>query len=181
MSAEMPPKAKEEETVESRFDECNAVFVKYTTRCSEICRQIVFALFVVVWSLAYRDGAFLFTIPLWCTLVGLVAYLGLDVWQYLYTSIGQWRRYAELERDHKELETLQKEYCTEANKPYVERDDERCNRIAARGFDFFLGKMFVLVLAVLFLFFAIAVKWLTQPAVTAPVSDRTERVVYSNE
>ncbi|WP_298064138.1 hypothetical protein [uncultured Rikenella sp.] len=171
MSDETSLKAKEEETVESRIDECNAMFSTYTTRCSDICRQIVFALFIVVWSLAYREGTFYFSVPLWLAMFALMVYLGLDVGQYLYTSIRQWRRYEELEHDLKKLEALKPECSPESDKLGIERDDNLCNRIAAGGFRFFLCKMSTLVLAVLLLCLAVAMKWTRQAAVPPALAE----------
>lgn len=166
------------ETVESRFEECNSVFVKYTTRCSDICRQIVFALFVVVWSLAYHDGAFLFTIPLWSAMIGLVLYLGFDIGQYLYTSLGQWHRYTQLENDYNALKEQGKEDYAEENEPFLDSDDQQCNRIAKRGFNLFKAKMVTLLIAVVCLFVSIIVKWREQSADKVP--SPTEQIIYYN-
>lgn len=68
------------------IDSLGQLFVDHSGICSSVCRQIVFALFAIVWAISYHDGLFDFTWGAWVTMGLLVFYLFADVGQYLYTT-----------------------------------------------------------------------------------------------
>lgn len=53
--------------------------------CSDVCRKIVFALFLVIGAFSFDEGRFSPNIFLLFSLFFLIAYLILDVWRYFYS------------------------------------------------------------------------------------------------
>lgn len=71
---------------DSSLESLGELYTDHSGICSKVCRQIVFALFAIVWTMSYHDGLFDFTWSAWMTMGLLVFYLFADVSQYLCTA-----------------------------------------------------------------------------------------------
>lgn len=84
--------------MEELKNEINQVFSEQTGICSKVSRQIVFALFAVIWALSYHDGKLNFTTGSYISIAFLVIYLIVDISQYFYTAVAYRNYFFRLEK-----------------------------------------------------------------------------------
>lgn len=67
-------------------DQINSICNSLSSKCADVCRQIIFALFLVIGAFSFKEGQFSPNIFLLLSLVFLIIYLVLDVGRYFYST-----------------------------------------------------------------------------------------------
>jgi len=83
--------------MENNIRSLGDAFAKQTGVCSTVSRQIVFALFALVWTLSYKDGEFDISDKTYYSTGILLFYLIVDIFQYLITAIRLRNHYFDFE------------------------------------------------------------------------------------
>jgi len=73
-------------------------YVKHTGICSTVSRQIIFAIFALIWGISYNNGKFNISDKTYFTTGLLLFYLFIDILQYLLTAISLRNHYNRLEQ-----------------------------------------------------------------------------------
>jgi hypothetical protein len=84
--------------MEDLFDQINEIYREQLSKCSEICRKIVFSLFAIVWALSYHEGSLIFNTYSIVVSIILVGYLVIDTLQYFLTAISYRKHFDEIKK-----------------------------------------------------------------------------------
>lgn len=69
------------------MDLLDEIYGEQTSKCSEVSRKIVFALFAIVWAISFSNGKLTFSVYSVVVTFLIVLFLLIDTYQYFVTAI----------------------------------------------------------------------------------------------
>jgi hypothetical protein len=98
------------------LEHLNKIYVEQLSNCSEICRKIVFTLYVVTWGLAYTKDGFEMNKFFLVVFLILTIYLVLDALQYFLTALRYRKHFYKIEEAYHKGESEENIYRLEKDK-----------------------------------------------------------------
>ncbi len=120
---------------------------EHTKICSDVCRQIVFGLFALIWVISFKDGVITFTKGAYVSFIFLSIYVTFDIAQYLSVALSSRKHLKKiLEAEQDDFKTI------DESRLDVKKDKSRINK---RAYYFFVTKLITLILIILSVIFAL--------------------------